>query len=128
MPNQCEEIPEDIEGITNLDGQAAVSEELTLSLRQILLNYVRLSDGHQLIVEVHQSYEVNGKVQAVIPNTPEAEQMILMMNKNFPAYLGNVLRDQGMDETFLFKLIQSSCEPTLIHEMNSCTWIRTPEY
>jgi hypothetical protein len=34
-----------------------------------------------------------GKVQAVVPNTPEAEQMMLMMNKNFPAYVGNVLRD-----------------------------------
>ena len=101
-------ILEDTVGITDLEGEVAVSPELTLSLRQILLNYVRLSDGHQLIAEVHQSYEVNGRVHAVIPNTPEAKQMILMMNKNFPAYLGNVLRDQGMAEGFLLELLNRS--------------------
>jgi hypothetical protein len=119
---QCSMLLEDIVGITNLEGQVKVSQELTLSLRQILLNYVRLSDGHQLVAEVHQLYEVMGRVQEVISNTPEAEQMILMMNKNFPAYLGNVLRDQGMPDDFLLELLKRSCNPTMINKMNSCTW------
>jgi hypothetical protein len=34
-----------------------------------------------------------GPVQAVIPNTPEAEQMIVMINKNVLAYIGNILKD-----------------------------------
>jgi hypothetical protein len=32
-------------------------------------------------------------VKAVAPNTPKAERMIVMMNKNFPSYIGNVLKD-----------------------------------
>jgi hypothetical protein len=102
---QCSMILKDIVGITNLDGAADYHQEgmhttLCFTLCQILLRYVCLSDGHQLIAEVHQSYDVMGRVQAIIPNTPEAEQMILMMNKNFPAYMGNVLHDQGMPNVF----------------------------
>jgi hypothetical protein len=63
-----------------------------------------------------------GRVQAVIPNSPEAEQMILMMNKNFPAYVGNILRDQGLPEPFLIELFRRSCCPTMLAEMGSCTW------
>ena len=63
-----------------------------------------------------------GLVQAVIPNTPEAERMILMMNKNVPAYNGNMLKDQGMPETFLVELVRKSCCPTQISEMATCTW------
>ncbi len=63
-----------------------------------------------------------GRVQAVIPNSPEAEQMILMMNKNFPAYVGNVLCDQGLPEPFLMELFRRSCCPTMMAKMESCTW------
>jgi hypothetical protein len=63
-----------------------------------------------------------GKVQAVVPNTPEAEQMILMMTKNFPAYVGYVLRDQGLPDGFLMELFRRTCCPTMISEMALCTW------
>jgi hypothetical protein len=108
-------ILEDIVGITNLDGKAAIADEETnyflshLSLHHVLLCYLHLSDGHQLIAEVHQSNEIMGPVQAVIPNTPGAEWMIVMMNKNVPAYIGNVLKDQGMPESFLMELVKNSC-------------------
>jgi hypothetical protein len=111
---QCSMILEDIIGITNLDATAGIYDKETgnflgtLSLRQALLRYLRLSDGHQLIAEVHQSEEVMGPVQAVIPSTPEAERMILMMNKNVPACIGNVLKDQGMPEPFLMELVKKS--------------------
>jgi hypothetical protein len=79
-------ILEDIIGITNLNGhtnlhQAGMNTTLNFTLRQVLLHYVCLSDGPQLLAKVHQSNNVIGYVQAVILNAPEAEQMILMMNK-----------------------------------------------
>ncbi len=63
-----------------------------------------------------------GPVQAVIPNTPEVEQMIVMMNKNFPAYVGNVLRDQGFDGDFLWELLKATCCQTKLVECEQCTW------
>jgi hypothetical protein len=48
--------------------------------------------------------------------------MILMMNKNVPAYVGNVLKDQGMPEAFLMELVKKSCCPTQISDMVSCIW------
>ena len=125
---QCSMILKDIIGITNLDATAGIFDDETgkylgmLSLHQVLLCYLRLSYGHQLIAEVHQSEEIMGPVQVVIPNTPKAERMILMMNKNVPAYVGNMLKDQGMPETFLMELIRKSCCPTQISEMATCTW------
>jgi hypothetical protein len=125
---QCSMLLEDIVGITNLDATAPIFEEVknkflgNLSLHQVLLCYLWLSDGHQLIVEVHQSDEIMGPVQAVIPNTPEAERMILMMNKNVPSYIGNVLKDQGMPETFLIDLVRASCCPTQVSEMANHSW------
>jgi hypothetical protein len=121
-------ILKDIVGITNLDATAPIFDEESnkflgnLSLHQVLLRYLRLSDGHQLIAEVHQSDEIMGPVQAVIPNTPKAERMILMMNKNVPSYIGNVLKDQGMPEPFLVELVRKSCCPTQVSEMGNCNW------
>jgi hypothetical protein len=63
-----------------------------------------------------------GQVQAVIPNTPEAKQMILMLNKNLPSYIGNILKDQGLPELFLLDLVKKSCCPTQLSEMANCTW------
>jgi hypothetical protein len=125
---QCSMLLEDIVGITNLNATASIFEEVSnkflgyLSLCQVLLRYLRLSDGHQLIAEVHQSDEIVGPVQAVIPNTPEAKRMILMMNKNVPSYIGNVLRDQGMPETFLIELVRASCCRTQVSEVENCSW------
>jgi hypothetical protein len=125
---QCSMFLEDIVGITNLDATAPIFEEVSNkflgypSLRQVLLRYLWLSDGRQLIAEAHQSDEIMGLVQAVIPNTPETKRMILMMNKNVPSYIGNVLRDQGMPETFLIELVRASCCPTQVSEMANCSW------
>jgi hypothetical protein len=82
---QCSMILEDVVSITNLNGQAdlyetGMSTPLCFTLCKLLLQYVRLSDAHQLLAEIHQSSNVMGRVQAVIPNTPEAKQMVLMMN------------------------------------------------
>jgi hypothetical protein len=63
---QCSMILEDIIGITNLDATTGIFAKETgnflgmLSLRQVLLRYLQLSDSHQLITEVHQSEEIMG--------------------------------------------------------------------
>ncbi len=90
---QCAMVLKDVTGITNLNGHAdlyqeGMSKPLRFTLRKLLLQYLRLSDGGQLLAEIHQSSKVMGRVQVVVPNSPEAEQMILMMNKKFPATWG----------------------------------------
>jgi hypothetical protein len=50
-----------------------------------------MDNGRHLFVKVHQSNEVMRRVQDIIPNTPEAKQMVIMMNKNLPAYVGFLL-------------------------------------
>ena len=116
---QCSMILEDVVGITDLNGQAVLNEvvmntPLCFTLHQVLLCYVCLSNGHQLLAEIHQSNNVMGRVQAVIPNTPEAVQMILMMDNNFSAYIGNILQDQGMPDLFLIELFKRSYCPTMM--------------
>jgi hypothetical protein len=125
---QCSMLLEDVQGITNLDIPGDIYQEgtnnclLLISLRQAMLKYIRFSDDHQLITEVHQASTLVGPVHIVIPNTPEAKRMVLVMNKNFPAYIGNVLKDQGLLEGFLFELIKQSCCPIMVSEINQCTW------
>ena len=125
---QCSMILEDISGIIDLDGSAVVKDEdtgckiITISLRSVLLKYLRLNDGHQLIAAIHQSKEPMAPVQAVVSNTPEAERMIVMMNKNFPSYVGNVLKDQGLPDDFLMELFRRTCCQTMASEIPSTQW------
>ncbi len=48
--------------------------------------------------------------------------MIVMMNKNSKAYKGNVLKDQGMPESFLMELVKNFCCPTQVLEICNYTW------
>ena len=77
--------------------------------------------GHSLIAEA-QTRDHMGSVDIVIPNTPEAETMMAMMNKQLPAYLILYLDDLGMDKYFIRELLTRSCCPELMHEINSCQW------
>ena len=52
-----------------------------------------------------------GSVDIVIPNTPEAETMVTMMNKQLPEYLTFYLDDLGMDKDFIRKLLNRACCP-----------------
>ncbi len=124
---QCLTILEDLVGITELNllaelYQPGISTPLRFTLWLILLHFVQMGNGHCLFAKVHQSNEVMGRVQAVIPNTQEAKQMVIMMNKNFPAYNGFSLRDQGLPESFLLELLKHFCCPTLVAEISSCMW------
>ena len=59
-----------------------------LFTRQVLYNHVKTSDGHSLFAEIHQQGGM-ANVEAVLPNTPKAENMVEMMNKNMIGYLRN---------------------------------------
>jgi hypothetical protein len=80
---QCSMLLEDVQGITNLDIPIDIYQKGTnnclrhISLRQAMLKYIRLSNGHQLMAEVHQVSTLVGPVHIVIPNTPEAKRMVL---------------------------------------------------
>ncbi len=124
---QCLMILGELVGITDLNMlaelyQPGVSTPLRFNLWLVLLCFVQIGNGHRLFAKVHQSNEVMGRVQAVIPNTPEDEQMVIMMNKNLPAYVGFSFRDQGLPELFLLELLKQSCCSTLVAEINSCMW------
>ena len=80
-----------------------------------------MDDRHSLIDEAHQRGHMRS-VDIVIPNIPEAETMVAMMNKQLPAYLTFYLDDLGMDKDFISKLLTRSCCPSLMHEIYSCQW------
>jgi hypothetical protein len=128
---QCSMLVEDIHGIsiTDLEGSAPLLDDdgslvSTFSMRSTLLRFLKLSDGHQLIAEIHQEAGPMGKVQAVIPNSfPEAERMVGMLNKNFPAYMGFYLRDNDFPDDFIKELLKRSCcQETALQEADGCRW------
>ncbi len=134
----CSMLCEDIRGIVHLDATAplvnAITQRVkgTLSLCQLLLKYLKMSDGTSLIAEIHQRGSM-GIMEIVVPNTAEAEAMILMMNRQFPAYLYHSLLKAGLDEPFIKSLLKEACCPTLVSKINECVWdattntITTPE-
>jgi hypothetical protein len=48
--------------------------------------------------------------------------MIVMMNKNFLIYVGNILREQGFDGGFLWELLRVTCCQMKLVECEQCTW------
>jgi hypothetical protein len=97
---------EELAGIIYLDEAADIMHAVTgnkistLSLRFVLLNYLQMEDGHPTIAEVHQEC-IMMPTYVVIPNTPKAERMLLMMNKNLPAFLWHMLLEQGLPKEFI---------------------------
>ena len=123
----CSMTCDDLKGITALDSKIAAVDKATgtveaeISLRDVLLRKFKLADGTSLIAEVHQRGPM-GSVDVIVPNIPEAEAMILMMNRHFPAFCWHYLTDNGMEVDFVNKLLHESCCPTLVSEIKKCTW------
>ena len=127
----CSMTCEDIRGITNLDATAQIFSVTSnepvgqLSLRQVLLKYMKMADGHSLIAEIHQRGPL-GIVEVIIPNTAEAESMVLMMNRHFPAFCLHYLTTHaGMGDVFVKTLLKEACCPTLFASINQCQWDAT---
>ena len=123
----CSMTCEDIRGITYLDATAPILSVTTnetvghLSLRQAMLKYMKMSDGRSLIAEIHQRGPM-GIIEVIVPNTAEAESMVLMMNRHFPAFCFHYLVKVGLDEKFVKSLLKESCCPTLLGTIQQCQW------
>ena len=63
-----------------------------------------------------------GSVDIVIQNTPEAETMVAIMNKQLPVYLTVYLDNLEMDQDFIRKLLTRAFCPASMYEINSCQW------
>jgi len=79
------------------------------------------TDGHALCAELHQLSALSS-VNVVIPNTPEAERMMLIMMKNLGDYLTFYLKGMGMDPNFINDLMRGSIDPSMLHGIQHCTW------
>ena len=51
-----------------------------MTLRYVMYNYMKMESSHSLFVDIHQEGDFV-MVQVVVGNTPEAEQTIMMINK-----------------------------------------------
>ena len=96
----------------------------SFTLRAVLYRFISLADKHSLFAEIHQEMNL-ASVDVVIPNTPEAETMITMMNRQLGAYLHFTLTDAGLGGTFIKDLLRFSICPALLHEIPSCKWDAT---
>jgi hypothetical protein len=113
--------------VTNLDKPVNIINPTThalvgsLSLRMVLLNYLKMRDGYPMIVEVHQQ-DLCKLIHDSIPHAKEAERMIEMMNKKLPAFLHHMLLKADFPEDFVKKLIKELCKASLVAEISSCKW------
>ena len=124
---QCSLTSEELQGIVDVDCAVEFICETTgikrvgLTLRDILLKYFTMTDGHALIAEVHQ-HRVLSPVEVIIPNTEEAEMMIARMNVHLPAFCYHYLLDKGLGKPYVEALIQESCCATMTVEIPHCVW------
>ena len=103
-----------------------------MSLRHVLYHYMKLAEGYYLIAEVYQESGLDS-VDIFIPETPKAEAMVDIMNKQISVYLSNYLVDASMVNVFLKALIQGDICLDLNRTASTCTWdinkktVTTPE-
>ena len=129
-------------GVMNLDKEVEIKSVTdptatvgTISFRQMLYGVMKLPGNPPLPLfsEVHQKSPISS-IDTVIPNCPEAETMVGMMNKNIAAYLYHYLQTVAkMDKDSVMALLEASVDPSLLHTMGECTWdekdlvLTTPE-
>jgi hypothetical protein len=117
----------ELEGITALDEQVNIIHPATseiigsLSLRMVLLNYLKMQDGHPIIAEVYQE-DYCKPPYVIIPQAEEAERMIGMMHKNVPAFLFHILTDAGFTNDFIKELLRRTCKASLVAKVPLCKW------
>jgi hypothetical protein len=118
---------EELVGVIDLDYAATIYHPTTgkevgsYSLRYALMNFIKMSDGRPAIAEAHQR-SISTPTHLVVPNTPEAERIVNMMNKNLPAYLYHSLIEHGLPQEFVEDLLDHSCEATMLAERHRCKW------
>jgi hypothetical protein len=117
----------EVHGFLDLNAKVAVKQGQKViqrvSGRNVLTTLLKFGTNKAatLIAEVHQA-EAGGAVQLVYPNRPEAEAMILSMAKNPAFFLQNFLTDMGVHPEFVTEVVNTYCDPAMIHEGASCKW------
>ena len=92
-----------------------------MSLRHVLYYHINLDERYPLITEVHQDSELD-IVDIVVPEIPEAEAMVAMMNKQLLVYLSNYFIDASMGKVFVNEVTQGEICAALNHAAGTCTW------
>jgi hypothetical protein len=117
----------EVRGITDLDASADVlcpeSGDILgrLSLRETLIEYLKLKDGNPLVVELYQRGS-QGPVDMVIPNTSKAESHFEMFNKQPASYLYHILPLFRATENFVKTILQRLIAAGLTTEAPQCTY------
>jgi hypothetical protein len=115
-----------IHGINTLDASeilrnAADKKTIAKFTLQDLLYCIKLESNAPLFLQLSQC--TTGAVDAVIPNTPEAETMAEKMNVQIAAWCHFYWKDTNPGaEKFYRKLIDRAFNQVLRHEISSCTW------
>ena len=91
----------------------------TMTLRRVLYRYIKMTGGEPLFAEVHQNGPM-GTVQVVVGKTPEAERLVLMINKQPAVFFSNYLKDRKVDPRFVDDLVRASIDATFLHSMHQC--------
>jgi len=105
---------ETITGIALLDGEVSPTVRGgAVSLRMVLLNYLKMNDKFSLFVELHQTEEL-GPVLAIIPACTKAKTMVHMMNKQVATFLYYFLKDAALPVRFMMDLLQATCDANLV--------------
>jgi hypothetical protein len=118
---------EELVGVIDLDHPTTILHPTThkpivsYTLCYVLMNFVKMSNSCSMIVEVHQG-GLSKPTYINIPNKPEAEQLVRMMNKNLPAFLFHTLQEEGLPNNFIDSLLRNSYEATMLANMSHCTW------
>lgn len=92
-----------------------------ISLRKLLLKYVKLGDGSPAFAEVHQAGPLSA-VTVVYPNIEEAETLVVKMNKNIAAFLIFTLQEEGLPEELLKRIMKASCDADTYVTALACQW------
>jgi hypothetical protein len=92
-----------------------------VSLRMVLLNYLKMGDKYSLFVKLHQTEEL-GSVLAIIPLCSKVETMVHMMYKQVAIFLYYFLKDAALPGKFIMDLLRATCDATLFAEIKDCDW------
>lgn len=77
---------------------------------------------HRLFAEVHQGGNPGDCVSVITPNAPEAENLIVYMNKNFAVILKSILTAQGVNDEAINNLLRTRVRPSHVAQMNNYTY------
>ena len=86
-----------------------------------MLYKIKLSNKSSLFLQLSQ--RPSGEVDAIIPNTPKAENLAKRSNIQAAAWYHFYWKDTNNGgERFFKKLSERAFNGHLIHEINECTW------